>query len=136
MLRNPGSFWVPQRSRQLLKAKGMLDAEAEVIGYVFGRATDKGSKLLGLMGAMIVKWNGRIFELSGFTDEERWLMEKGKASDHSAYEFGTEHPGERVPDSFHNPKFPVGSQVTFKYRELSDAGVPKEARYMRKHNDI
>lgn len=136
MLRHPTSFWVPQRSRQLLKAKGMLDAEAEVIGYVFGRATDKGSKLLGLMGAMIVRWNGRIFELSGFTDEERWLCKMGAGSDDSAYDFGCEHPGERVPDGFHNPKFPVGSRVTFKYRETTDTGVPKEARYLRPHDEI
>lgn len=136
MLRNPASMWVPQRSRQLLKAKGMLDSEAEVIGYVYGKETDKGSKLLGLMGAMIVRWNGRIFELSGFTDDERWISKIGSATDQSGYDFGTEHPGERVPDSFHNPRFPVGSKVTFKYRELTDTGVPKEARYLRPHDDI
>lgn len=139
MLRHPTSFWVPQRSRQLLKAKGMLDAEAEVIGYVFGRETDKGSKLLGVMGAMIVKWNGRIFELSGFADEERWICPasgEGVGSEHSGYEFGCAHPGERVPDSFHNPQFPVGSRVTFKYRELSDSGVPKEARFLRTHDEL
>ncbi len=136
MLRHPTSFWVPQRSRQLLKAKGMLDAEAEVIGYVFGKETDKGSKLLGLMGAMIVKWNGRIFELSGFTDDERWIKHRSVATDQSGYDFGVEHPGERVPEPFHNPRFPIGSLVTFKYRELTDAGVPKEARYMRPHDDV
>lgn len=136
MLRSPTSFWVPQRSRTLLKAKGMLDAEAEVIGYVFGRETDKGSKLLGLMGAMIVKWEGRIFELSGFTDEERWLCKRGAGSDHSAFEYGCEHPGERVPDIFHNPRFPVGSRICFKYRELTNDRVPKEARFLRVHDDI
>lgn len=128
MLRNPGSMWVPQRSKSLLKAKGMLDSEAEVVGYVFGRETDKGSKLLGLMGAMIVRWRGKIFELSGFTDEERSLCG-------GAYEYGCSHPGERVPDQFQNLTFPVGSQVTFKYRELTDGGVPKEARYLRKREE-
>ncbi len=132
MLRHPTSFWVPQRSRQLLKAKGMLDSEAQVIGYVFGRE----GKLLGLMGAMIVKWNSRIFELSGFTDEERWLMRCGAATDQSAYDFGCEHPGERVPEPFHNPRFPIGSLVSFRYRELTDDKVPKEARFLRKHDDI
>ena len=35
-----------------------------------------------------------------------------------------------VPDWITNHTFPRG-QVTFRYRELSDDGVPKEARYWR-----
>lgn len=136
MLRHPTSLWVPQRSRQLLKTKGLYDDEAEVVGYVFGRETDRGSKLLGLMGAMIVRWQGRIFELSGFTNEERWLLEEGKATDQSAYDYGCEHPGQNVPEQFHNPRFPIGSKVTFKYRELTVDGIPKEARYFRRYDEV
>jgi DNA ligase-1 len=132
MLRSPSSYWVPERTRTLLKVKGLLDDEATVTGYVAGRETDKGSKLLGLMGALEVKYKGRIFELSGFTDEERTLIYKNGSS---AASFASENPGKRMPDTIYNPKFPIGTVVSFKYRELTDDKVPKEARYWRKYVD-
>lgn len=128
MVRHPRSLWAPCRSRQLLKIKGMLDAEAVVVGYTSGRETDKGSKLLGKMGALIVKYAGKCFELSGFTDEERTLAPEG------AFEFAASNPGKVLPDWIYNPNFPVGSTVSFKYRELTDAGLPKEARFWRKYS--
>ncbi len=121
MLRAAYSFWVPKRVSTLLKVKKLLDAEATVVGYTWGRETDKGSKLLGLMGAMIVVWQGRRFELSGFTDAERALST-----------FDTKNPGQIVPDTVSNPLFPRGSKVTFRYRELTNDSIPKEARYWRK----
>ncbi len=131
MLRAPTSFWVPQRARTLLKLKPYNDDEATVVGYVWGRETDKGSKLLGLMGALVVSWKGKRFELSGFTDDERRMKTAGTGVVESAFEHGCSHPGEAVPDVFYNPRFPRGSQVTFRYRELTDDGIPKEARYWR-----
>ncbi len=121
MLRGPGSFWVPKRTSTLLKVKALKDSEATVVGYRWGRKTDKESKFLGLMGAMIVDWNGKRFDLSGFTEAERFLTV-----------LDTDHPGEVVDSSIHNPMFPRGSRVTFQYRELTDEGIPKEARYYRK----
>jgi DNA ligase-1 len=57
----------------------------------------------GRMGALTVAWNGVVFDIgTGFTDDER--------------AYGT---------------FEVGQAVNFKYRELTDAGIPKEARYVR-----
>lgn len=126
MIRNPHSVWRPERSWNLLKYKPFDDAEGIVVGYVFGRETDRGSKLLGLMGAMVVSWNGRIFELSGFTDEERRL------SPDYAFEYGKINPGKEVPSDMTNIRFPRGSKVTFRYRGLSNDGVPREARYWRK----
>jgi hypothetical protein len=32
--------------------------------------------------------------------------------------------------------FQVGQKITFAYRELTDAQIPKEARYMRVQNDV
>jgi DNA ligase-1 len=135
MLRHPGSLWAPQRSRQLLKVKGMQDAEAVVTGYVWGRETDKGSKLLGRMGALVVEFRGKRLELSGFTDEERVLcMYEGADHGHDlVFAIGCANPGLVVQPDIHNPRFPLGSTVTFRYRELTDAGIPKEARYWRKH---
>jgi len=133
MVRNPMSLWAPQRSRTLLKIKTLLDAEAVVTGYTWGRETDKGSKLLGKMGALICKFKGHTFELSGFTDDERVMSVVGINPADNAFEYGCSHPGEIIPETFYNPKFPRGSIITFKYRELTDSGIPKEARYWRKY---
>jgi hypothetical protein len=37
-----------------------------------------------------------------------------------------------MPEDFQGKHFKVGDVVTFKYRELSDDGIPKEARYWRR----
>jgi ATP-dependent DNA ligase len=109
-----------------LKIKPHDDAEATVIGYTSGRETDKGSKLLGLMGALIVEFNGKRMELSGFTDQERQFSSAEAAS------FAASNPGSECPDWITNTNFPRGSQVTFKYRGLTKEGIPQEARYFRK----
>ncbi|MEA1999812.1 MAG: hypothetical protein U9N61_10905 [Euryarchaeota archaeon] len=121
VLRKPESVWTPQRTWDLLKLKPWLDSEALVTGYVWGKG-----KLEGLMGAMIVDWQGKTFELSGFTDGERTLL--------GVYEGGEKYKGPGTPVSInhYNPHFPKGSTVSFRYRELTKDGIPKEARYWRK----
>ncbi len=130
ILRKPSSLWTPKRVYSLLKVKKFQDAEATVTGYTTGRETDKGSKLLGLMGALITDYKGKRLELSGFTDAER-ILEDGFGR-LSANEWANANPGKEVPDWIINPLFPRGSRVTFRYRELTDDGIPKEARYWRK----
>lgn len=134
VLRNPIMPWRPERTHHSLKYKPYTDSEGTVAGYVWGRETDKGSKLLGLMGAMIINWNGVMFELSGFTDEERILAVNG-TNYIAAQEVGKKNPGKIVGKGIWNPKFPIGSKVTFKYRELTDDKKPKEARFLRKYDD-
>lgn len=130
MIRRPESIWVPSRSWDLLKHKPFMDAEGVVVGYQFGRETDKGSKLLGLMGSLQVEFNGHRFLLSGFTDEER-ILESDQGQCEAAF-YAENHPGKMAPDWISAKHFPRGSEVTFKYRELTDDGIPKEARYWRK----
>lgn len=132
ILRKPTSMWEPKRSYNLLKVKKFQDAEAIVTGYTTGRETDKGSKLLGLMGALITTYNGHRLELSGFTDEERRLYGYSENPTIDAFQWAQQNPEKEVPSWISNDKFPRGSQVTFRYRELTDAGIPKEARYWRK----
>ncbi len=130
ILRNPDTLWQACRTPDVLKYKPHHDAEGTVRGYTWGRETDKGSKLLGKMGALILEFDGNHFKLSGFTDTERemtWID-----SGQSAFDFGKDAPGENAHEGIENPMFPRGSRVTFKYRELSDDGIPKEARYWRK----
>ena len=101
MLRNPSSVWTPSRVHTLVKLKPWEDDEGIVVGYTEGKR-----KYRGMLGALVVKWKGIEFELSGMRDLER-------------------------KESF----FPLGTVVTFRYRELSDRGIPKEARYLRKRVD-
>jgi len=128
VLRNPAAVWTPKRHKGILKHKPFNDDEGEVVGFTSGRETDKGSRLLGRIGALVLKYNNMRLELSGLTDEERLF----KTTNMVAYATG--HPGEDMPAHFQGVHFRVGQTVSFKYRELSDDGVPKEARYYRKRD--
>lgn len=141
ILKSPSNLWVPERCHTMLKHKAIHDAEGTVTGYTWGRETDKGSKLLGLMGALIIQQdNGRRLELSGFTDEERQMAwnpsYKGSWAgfnlEETIQEYGSRHPGQECTENVKNLMFPRGSRITYKYRELTDDGVAKEARYWRK----
>lgn len=124
IVRRRTDIWLPERSWGILKVKPWIDDEGVVVGYYAGKETDKGSKFLGMMGALEIEWQSTVFKISGFTDHERKLPT-------AASNWAKANPGSRLPDEFENRTFPRGSVVTFKYRELSDDGVPKEARYMR-----
>lgn len=126
MLRKHSSFWVPGRSHTSLKYKPWNDDEAIVTGFTTGRETDKGSKLLGMIGALIVNYQEKRLELSGLTDQERTFNEPWMR------QWAWQHPGKDVPENFEGSHFKVGDTITFRYRELSDDGIPKEARYQRK----
>ena len=131
ILRHPASMWEPIRSTFLQKVTPLLDAEATVVSYRMGQG-----KFLGMLGSLTVSYGGIQFELSGFKDEERTLTEPW-------YLWGNDNPGRLCTD---NPVlladspivsnvFPVGSSVTFQFREHSEGGVPKSARYKRKRED-
>lgn len=124
VLRKNTSSWVPERSWNVLKSKPEYEEEGIVIGYTSGRETDKGSKLIGLMGSLVLDYKGKVFELSGFTESEREMSTGGR-------EWGLSNPGKRFPAQYYNPRFPIGSTVTFRYRELTDIGLPKEAKFDR-----
>jgi len=141
MLRRPVSIWKPERSWDLLKMKRRHDMEVTVVGYTWGRQTDKGSKLLGKMGAAICQMDdGKIFELSGFTDEERTLRcIPDRFEDHnedggvSLLESLSEKcAGGKCQDFIEAVHFPRGTKITIRYRELTVTGLPKEAAYFRK----
>ena len=123
MVRKANSEYETQRSYSVLKIKPRDDDEATVIGCISGREGKTG-KLLGKMGALIVKMdNGTVFELSGFTDVERILNDVGWA---------LTHPGLQCPEGIFAIQFPIGTRVSFKYRGLTNDGVPQEAQYFRK----
>jgi len=124
VLRSPEGAWLPKRVPHLLKYKPYDDDEGTIIGFTSGRRTDKGSRLLGKIGALILDYKGKRLELAGLNDDEREF-------DGAWQEYAKKHPGEDMPTEAQGVNFKVGQRVTFKYRELSDDGIPKEARYWR-----
>jgi len=127
-MRDPKACWLPKRHAGILKFKPYEDAEAKVIGFTSGRETLKGSRLQGMIGALIVDYKGKRLELSGLTDAERAFQ----TSEMSVY--ASQHPGVDMPEQFQGQVFRKGQTVTFIYRELTDDGIPKEARYFRKRD--
>ena len=102
ILRNPSSAWEPKRTHALVKIKPYFDDEAVVEGWTEGT-----KKYKGMLGALTVRWRDKQFNISGMTDLQR-RMYGGMSK-----------------------VFPKGTVITFRYRELSDTGIPKEARFMR-----
>lgn len=139
MFRSPISLWNPFRSWDLLKYKAVNDMEGMVIGYTWGKETDtarsvsgeKTDRLLGLMGSIRLRLDSGVeFDLaSGFS-----LDERNMAGPNSAIT-SVRDQGKSVVSDIENPKFPRGTKITFKYRELTNDGVPKEARYWRVRHD-
>jgi len=128
IIRNPASIWTPKRVGDLLKYKPHEDDEGRVVGFTSGRETGKGSKLLGMIGALILDYDGKRLEIAGLTNEERWF----DLGDSRMSWYAKQNPGKDMPAHFQGEHFKVGDIVTFKYRELSDDGIPKEARYWRR----
>jgi len=127
MVRDPASVYECKRSYNILKVKKRDDMEGTVVAWTAGRATNRGSKLLGLMGALVLELNGGIYlEIAGFTNAERELTAEGRS-------WALKHPGERASGGVWGPRsFELGSNVTFTYRGTSDDGIPQEAQYWRK----
>ncbi len=125
IIRDPDASWTPKRVNALLKYKPIDDDEGILTGFTCGRKTNKGSKHLGRIGALILDYKGKRLELSGLTDVER---EFATSVDR---EYAIEYPGEDMPADTQGAYFILGQRITFKYRELSDDGIPKEARYFR-----
>jgi DNA ligase 1 len=128
VLRDPEAEWQPKRHKGILKWKPYEDAEGTLTGFTSGRETDKGSKHLGKIGALILDYKGKRLELSGLTDEER------EFAYYNDMQWASHNPGKDMPPDVQGKHFKVGDTVTFKYRELSDDGIPKEARYDRKRD--
>lgn len=97
VIRQAGSLYESDRSWTCQKVKTFIDDEAEVIGYTDGRGKHKGR-----VGALVVKWGDKEFEIgTGLTDKDR-----------------------------ENPPA-IGSIITFRYTSLSeDKGLPKPASYV------
>ena len=134
VIRDPSAAWTPKRHRGLLKFKPYEDSEAVVIGYIAGKEGKQGN-VLGKIGALRVrslKLKANVeFEIgSGLTMEEREFATP------AAVAYAAAHPAEVMPAEFNGKHIKHGSTITFKYRELSDDGIPKEGRFWRRREGV
>lgn len=128
MLRVPKSTYEFKRSKNLLKWKPVLDAEAIVIG--FNEGLNKNAGRLGTFRVILCQpgtkkaQQGKVFKLSGrLTDEIR-----------SQYVF--EH-GQLVSGPEEGGELPVkGDIVNFTYMELSEDGIPRMPIFQRVRRDM
>ncbi len=97
--RYTSSVWVPKRTKLVVKLKPSSDDEAVIVGH-----TDGVGKYQGMLGAYVVQWGKKTFQLSGMSDYDR------------------EHP------------LKIGTRVTFRYRTLTSDGYPREARFVREYH--
>lgn len=124
ILRRPHSEWHPKRTHELLKVKKLHDMDGVVIGYTYGNA-----RLHGMMGSIRVRLaSSKERDLSGFTDLQRVIK----------HEFRGEaniNPGRFTSESI-SDLYPIGCTLTFTYRSLTQDGIPEEARFLRKRDDV
>ena len=107
MLHRGSALYKGERNDDLLKVKTHDDAEAKVVGHIPGKG-----KYADQLGALLVEIPGangqpaKRFKLgTGLTDAQR-----------------------------QNPPA-IGSQVTYRYRGLTDSGLPRFASFMRLRED-
>lgn len=117
MLRNAHSIWMPFRSNDLLKIKRHADAEGVIVGFKAGDG-----KYAGKIGALIIKFGNVLFDLSGITDDQREIICSCNYPPGAIMEGRAKH-------------FAIGEVVTFRYQQLSAAGVPIHARFLQKRLD-
>ena len=124
IIRSAEATWFPKRMKHILKYKPHNDDEAVVVGFTSGRKGREGT-LLGKIGALVTNYDGKRLEIAGLTHAEREFATPTESV------HALENPGADMPSTFSGKYFKVGDTIQFKYRELSDCGIPKEARYFR-----
>jgi DNA ligase-1 len=109
IIRHPQSTWYPKRMSTVLKVKPEYEDDAVITGFSMGEG-----RLIGLIGALEVEGeiNGQrvAFKLgTGLSDAER---------------------------AFPSTIFGVGTVITYRYRELTEDGVPREGAFLRVRSDL
>jgi len=106
MVRNLDAPYEYKRSYNLLKLKDFSDMEVQCVGFKEGKETDKGSRLVGTLGAVACQLpNGKSVDVgSGWSDEQR--REIWNNQDKYLNQLLTIRYFELTPDGI--PRFPVG----------------------------
>lgn len=112
ILRRAGSVYRGTRSANMLKVKGIRDAEAVVTGYQLGTG-----RLAGSLGALLCRWKKKAagskattFKVgSGLSDRERRQ---------------------------YKALFPLGTEITVEFMELEGSGKPRHPRFKGVRADV
>lgn len=129
MVRDPLAPYRIGRHDRILKVKPRKDAEARIVGFRTGQG--KFSGMIGSICVKAVKEGTSIpihFDISGLTDEERTL------SSEEAKRWAIINPGKVLPENMSAEYFSRGTYITFKYRGVTNDGIPMEAQYFRKRD--
>ena len=121
IVRNPFAEYICKRTHDLIKFKPFEDDDGILVGFTAGRDANEGK-----IGALILDLDGKRLKLSGMKLWERDLENADSLE---------MIPGKDLADTAVAKHFKVGEKISFKYRELSDDGIPKEARYWRQRGD-
>lgn len=124
VIKHPDREYNCRRVGDVLKYKSCFDSEGLIVGFNSGEGED-----IGMLGSIEVQWGLINFKISASscTDKERQL-------DNTDY--AIKNPGKRLPGEVKCLHFTRGDKITFKYRSLSRDGVPQEAAYFRKWEEI
>ncbi len=109
VLHRGASLYTAARNDDLLKVKPFEDAEARVVGHQTGQG-----KYAGLLGALLVET----------------VASGNAAAPGLRFKIGT-----GLSDAQRRKPPPVGALVTYRYRGLTDAGVPRFASLVREATD-
>jgi DNA ligase-1 len=109
VLHRGASLYTATRNGDLLKVKPYEDAEAVVLGFQAGRG-----KYTGMLGALVVES----------------VASGNAAAPGVRFKIGT-----GLSDAQRRDPPPVGSLVTYRFRGLTDAGVPRFASFVRVATD-
>lgn len=131
ILRHHTAQWTPRRVHEMLKIKPTAFDEATIVGWTWGRLTDRGSKHLGKIGALICDYKGQRLEIAGLNDEEREVIMFDQFGDKLTAAMNNQ--GKDIDTNcFESPYFPLGTKINFRYcSHLTNNGLPKEARLHR-----
>lgn len=122
------NFWTPNREKYAFKVVPALRAEVVVCGMTAGN-DGKTGRLTGLIGALKVRGGGKVYKVSGLTDEQRQFATQAQS------DWARACPGEDCPKDFEGKYFKLGDVITIEYKELTAYGVPKTGRY-KHHRDM
>jgi len=121
IIRSGEAIYNVKRVKTLLQMKPSHDDEGTLVGFTAGKG-----KHDGRIGALVLDYKGKRLEIgTGLTDADRQFSATS----------GALVGGNDVPDGCIAATFDVGQKITFTYRELSDDGIPKEARFLRTRGD-
>ncbi len=109
-----------QRSKTLLKVKTTTEAEGVVVGHEPGKG-----KHLGRLGALVVSLR-KVYPTPGKAILVNGTLLKIMQRDDQCVQVGT---GFTDHEREHPPK--IGSVITYRFQELTPAGIPRFPAYVR-----